>query len=93
MSKESIVSLLNPSRTGTTVALWLVEGIPVRLRMDDLTYRVTDTPTRLEDENPDLAYRLGLSEWRFQATDPSGASRVFDIRRSGDGWVLVRVYD
>jgi hypothetical protein len=87
------MSLLHPSRTGLAVRVWLVDGRPVRLVHDGTRYRVTDTPTRLEDENPDLAYRLGLTGWRFQGTDEHGLSHMFDIRCDGDQWQLIRVYD
>lgn len=87
------MSLAHPSLTGATVALWFTDGVPVRLVYEDTRYRVTDTPTRLEDSNPDLAYRLGFSGWRFQGTDERGLGHVFDVRREGDEWRVIRVYD
>ena len=87
------MSLLHPSHTGSAITLWLADGRPVRLVHAGTRYRVTDRPTRLEDEDPDLAYRLGLSGWRFQGTDDAGLSHMFDVRRNGDEWMLVRVYD
>jgi hypothetical protein len=72
----------------------MVNDVPTRLVHEGTRYRVTDTPTRLEDENPDLAYRLGFSGWRFQGTDDAGDSHMFDVRRTDkDEWRLVRVYD
>ena len=87
------MSLLHPAQAGSSVAVWLVEGIPSRLVHAGRRYRVTDTPTRLEEDNPDLAHRLGLRGWRFQGTDESGESHMFDIRATDDGWRLVRAYD
>jgi hypothetical protein len=87
------MSLLHPSRTGSAITVWLVNGRPARVVHDGTRYRVTDRPTRLEDENPELAYRLGLSGWRFQGTDEQGLSHMFDIRRNSDDWSLIRVYD
>jgi hypothetical protein len=74
MSKESIMSLLHASRTGAVVAIWMANDVPTRLVHDGVRYRVTDTPTRLEDANPDVAYRLNLTGWRFQGTNESGLS-------------------
>jgi hypothetical protein len=34
-----------------------------------------------------------IDGWRFQGTDESGRSKVFDVRRTVAGWELVRVYD
>lgn len=87
------MSLLHPARTGTTVAVWLVNEVPARLVHQGTRYRVTDTPTRLEDEDPELTYRLNLTGWRFQGTDDDGLSHMFDIRRDGGDWRLMRVYD
>lgn len=87
------MSLLHPATSGKTVAVWLVDGIPVRLVHDGTRYRVTDTPTRLEDENPDLTHRLGITGWRFQGTDDAGSSFMFDIRPDGGRWRLIRAWD
>ena len=75
------------------VALWLVDGIPVRLVHAGRRYRVSDMPTRLEDENPDLAYRLNLTGWRFQGTGDDGRSLMFVVRRAGEEWWLIQTYD
>ena len=75
------------------VALWLVDGAPVRLVHEGRRYRVSDMPTRLEDENPDLAYRLGFTGWRFQGTDEDGRALMFVVRRAGDEWRLIQTYD
>ncbi|MBN9141433.1 MAG: hypothetical protein J0H23_11465 [Micrococcales bacterium] len=87
------MSLLHPARSGTVITVWLVNDVPARIVHEGQRYRVSDMPTRLEDENPDLAHRLNLTGWRFQGTDTAGISRMFDIRRAGDEWRLIRVYD
>ncbi|MCU1580029.1 MAG: hypothetical protein JWP19_2233 [Rhodoglobus sp.] len=88
------MSLLHPSRTGSAINLWLVDERPVRLVHEGKRYRVTDEPTRLEDDNPELAYRLGFSGWRFQGTDGNDVSHMFEVRRGhGDEWRLLRIYD
>ena len=87
------MSPTHPDRTGKTVAIWLANGEPVRLVHEGRRYRVSDMPTRLEDENPDHAYRLGLTGWRFQGTDEDGLSLMFVIRRTGDEWRLIKTYD
>ena len=87
------MSLTHPGRTGATIAIWLVNGKPARLVHGGRRYRVTDKPTRLEDENPDLAHRLNLAGWRFQGTDDDGRSLMFDVRIVGDEWRLIRIYD
>jgi hypothetical protein len=68
-------------------------NLPVRLVHEGQRYRVTYRPTRLEDEHPDLALRLNLTGWRFQGTGEDRISHMFDIRRAGDEWRLIRVYD
>ncbi|CAN5372554.1 hypothetical protein BH11ACT4_BH11ACT4_05080 [soil metagenome] len=87
------VSVLQPVSAGAVVSLWFGDGHPVSLEHAGRHYRVTDQPTRLEDEEPDLAYRLGLSGWRLQGTDDAGLSHMFDLRRNGDTWHLIRMYD
>ncbi len=87
------MSLMHPARTGTAVAIWMTNGVPARLVHEGIRYRVTDTPTRLEDDEPELTYRLNLTGWRFQGTDEAGFSHMFDVRKAGEEWRLMRVYD
>ena len=87
------MSLTHPARAGTAVAIWMTNGVPARLAHEGIRYRVTDTPTRLEDDEPELTYRLNLTGWRFQGTDDTGYSHMFDVRRAGEEWRLMRVYD
>ncbi len=35
----------------------------------------------------------GLYGWRFQGTDESGRSFVFDVVKAEDGWHVHRAYD
>lgn len=66
----------------------MVNDIPTRMVFSGRRWRVTDTPTRLRDSvwaAPFEANR-GLYGWRFQATDDSGQSFVFDVFRGADGW-------
>lgn len=88
--------------------LWFDEGVatagpavatsrapaPVRMLWRGERWRVTDRPTEPEGlywttHPPEFA------AWRFQATDPHGLSRVFDlVRHHGDRhWLVVHVYD
>lgn len=55
----------------------------MQLLHEGTRYPLTDTLTRLEDEHPDVAYRLGLSGWRFQGTGDAQLSHMFVVRRSG----------
>lgn len=67
--------------------------VPERFFCEGVLYRVTDIPTRLEDEMAALTHPLAITGWRFQGTDADGTSRIFDICRSPDGWTLLRSYD
>jgi len=69
------------------------DDVPERLVCGGVRYRVTDIPTRLEDEMAALTHPLAITGWRFQGTDGEGTSRVFDICRSGGGWALLRSYE
>lgn len=74
--------------------VWFEGGVPYGLVWEGRYYRVTDTPTRLADELVGMmTHPLDLQGWRFQGTDDDEVSRMFDIRRFGDEWGVVRVYD
>lgn len=77
----------------TDLRVWFEGGVPYGLVWEGRYYRVTDTPTRLEDELLGLTHPLDLIGWRFQGTDDDEISRMFDIRRFGDVWGVVRVYE
>lgn len=88
MSEEVNMSLAQR----THIAVWF-DGAPTRLVHDGVRYRVSDQPTRLEDEVILTTHPLTRSGWRFQGTDDAGTSHMFEIRQSGAGWELLRVYD
>jgi len=53
--------------------------LPERFVCGSTRYRVTDTPTRLEDELAALTHPLPIAGWRFQGTDDDGQSHMFDV--------------
>ena len=78
---------------GTRVTVWFEGGVPYGLVCAGVHYRVTDTPTRLEDEMAVLTHPLDIVGWRFQGPDDNEVPRMFDIRRRGDDWELLRSYE
>ena len=79
--------------SGAQIAVWWANGAPARIVFRGVWYRVTDTPTRLEDEAVFfVTHPLPVVGWRFQGTDPQGQSLMFDIRPEGDGWALIRAF-
>ena len=76
-----------------SIALWFEHGLPARLVHDGIRYRVSDQPTRLEDEIVPLTHPLVLEGWRFQGTAEDGTARVFDVREARGTWQLVAIYD
>ena len=77
----------------TRIAVWFKDDVPAMLWHGGDRYTVTDVPTHLEDELAFMMHPLDLVGWRFQATRDDGLSMVFDIRRQGDDWLLVRAWD
>lgn len=76
------------------VTLWMVDDIPSRMFYAGRRWRVTDTPTRLRDSiwsAPKDGGR-GLYGWRFQGTDDSGESFVFDVYRGEKDWHVHHAY-
>lgn len=71
-----------------TATLWLVNEVPARMVYAGRRWRVTDWPTRLT--TPVWALPLHgprhMFGWRFQATDDTGESLVFDVYRDEDDW-------
>jgi hypothetical protein len=88
----SLAHQQHPS-AGNQVTVWFSNECPARIVYRGTRYRVSDTPTRLEDEMGVLTHPLPIKGWRFQGTDPEGRSLMFDIRSDADGWTLVRAYD
>lgn len=74
--------------------LWMADDVPARMVYDGKRWRVTDTPTRIRREfwaSPTTT-DTSLSGWRFQGTDESGHSLVFDLFKDGEGWHVDRTY-
>ncbi len=77
----------------TRLTVWFEQSVPYGLVHEGRHYRVTDTPTRLEDESLGATHPLPVVGWRFQASDDDDRARMFVIHRGDDGWTLARVYD
>lgn len=75
-----------------TVIIWMSDGKPARLIWRGARYRVTDTPTQLSDLMFETTHPPVIDGWRFQGTDEAGDSKVFDVRKTGAHWEVVRVY-
>ena len=75
------------------VSLALSErGHPTVMTWAGVDYRVTDQPTRLEDELFFVTHPpAGVFGWRFQAKPSGGSNAVFDVRFDTllGQWVLV----
>jgi hypothetical protein len=72
----------------------MINDIPARMVYAGRRWRVTDTLTRLTEsvwalplDGPKRMYG-----WRFQATDPTGGSFVFDVYRDEHDWHVHRIY-
>jgi len=68
-------------------------GVPTALIHAGTRYRVSDTPTRLEEDMGSMTHPLPVSGWRFQGTDRAGESHMFDVILRGEEWRVGRVYD
>ena len=80
------MTLVNDSLT----TVWFEGGVPYGLIWEGRHYRVTDTPTHLDE--PPLREDDHSQGWRFQGTDDDELSRMFDVVRDGTDWHVVRVY-
>ncbi|MCK6080161.1 hypothetical protein KZX37_05935 [Microbacterium sp. EYE_5] len=69
------------------LTLWFDDGVPARMFFGRRRWEVTDMPTPLPSP-----VRARVEAWRFQATDPSGQSFVFDVYREGGHWHVHRAY-
>jgi hypothetical protein len=85
---------MNQTAVEQDVTLWMVNDIPVRMVFDGRRWRVSDVPTRLREPvwNLPLEEPRHMFGWRFQATDESGESSVFDVYRDQADWQVYRVY-
>lgn len=78
----------------TRLTVWFEQAVPYGLVFEGRHYRVTDTPTRIEDESLGSTHPLPVTGWRFQATNDDEVSRMFVIHHRGDGaWIVARVYE
>jgi hypothetical protein len=81
--------------TGRSATLELSpRGLPTRLEWNSRSYRVTDTPTRLEDAlGMLLTHPLPVRGWRFQGTTVDGAETlVFDVLFCDGRWRVAKTY-
>ncbi len=81
---------------GASVTVWVgAQGIPERFVWDGERYRVSDSPTPLECDFAAVAHPSGMPlGWRFQGTNESGETRMFDVLyddRSRE-WRLLHTY-
>jgi len=74
------MTLLHPSRTGSPLSVWFVDGEPVRLVSGGARFRVVGDP-KCADIN-------GIRYWRVRARSDAGQNATFDLRENGGEWVL-----
>jgi hypothetical protein len=74
------MTLLHPSRTGSPLAVWFVDGAPVRLVSGGARFRVVGDP-KCADIN-------GVRYWRVRARSDAGRHATFDLREREGEWVL-----
>ena len=77
---SAVMTLLHPSSTGSAITIWFVGDAPVRLVSGGARYRVVGEP-KCADIN-------GIRYWRVRARSDAGQDATFDLRASGEGWVL-----
>ena len=76
------------------VTLWMQDDVPMRMFYAGRRWRVSDTPTRLREPiwSSPTQHSRGLYGWRFQGTDDTGESLVFDVHRVEGGWHVHHAY-
>ncbi|WP_240640534.1 hypothetical protein [Microbacterium sp. 10M-3C3] len=82
-------------RAGHDLALWLADGVSARMFYAGRRWTVSDMPTvLLRDGRAHGAHTPADAAigWRFQATDPSGDSIVFDVYADAGHWHVHRTY-
>lgn len=77
------MTMLHPSRTGAPIAVWFVDGVPVRLVSGSARFRVLGDP-KCADIN-------GCRYWRVRAESEDGRIAMLDLRQTDAGWVLAGV--
>ena len=80
--------------TDRSAVLRTERGVPTRLDWNARSYRVTDSPTRIEDAlGVLLTHPLPVRGWRFQGTSGDGTETlVFDVLLCGNAWRVVKTY-
>jgi len=79
---------------GHEVTIWMISDIPARMFFANERWTVTDCPTRLRESIWSTSERgSAMYGWRFQATNPSGKSFVFDVFRTDGDWHVHRTYE
>jgi hypothetical protein len=80
-----------------SVTVWTgAGGVPERFAWHGRRYRVSDTPTPLEDLLGGLTHIPALPPgWRFQGTADDGDTRVFDVLfdDARQEWLLLHTYE
>ncbi len=79
-----------------TATIWMTNDTPARMVYAGQRWRVTDTPTRLRHSTWSVEpgeHHHGLYGWRFQGTNDTGDSYIFDVYKGEDGWHVHRCYD
>ena len=78
------------------MTIWVSSlGIPERLVWRGARYKVSDTPTPLEfDVDAVTHFDLVPTGWRFQGTNESEESLIFDVVSFDQGleWRVIRTY-
>lgn len=77
------MTLLHPSRAGSTLAVWCVDGQPVRLVSGSSRFRVIGEPHSTDVD--------GVRHWRVRARGDDSRVCTFELRETADGWVLAGV--
>lgn len=93
-NKCSILTIMVQVAVEHDATLWMVNDVPTRMFYAGQRWRVTDTPTPLREPgwSAPLVQTPERHGWRFQATDPTGDTFVFDVYRSGDAWHVHHAY-
>lgn len=76
------------------LTLWMDDDVPTRMFYGGRRWQVSDMPTRIRDSVwvTEPATGRGFYGWRFQATDETGESFVFDVYPGAEGWHVHHCY-
>jgi hypothetical protein len=94
---DTAASAVEQAGLDRTLTIWLTAGAPVRVFWRGRRWRVLDTPTAIS--SADAIWHPAITHpgpdwtgWRFTIGDGPEV-RVVDVRRIGDDWQLLAVYD